>query len=61
MVSIPIETLKTGSTPSQPKEEKGFVLVSIPPKGKCAVMNIYVDPDTGKLVVEYNDDPLDGG
>ena len=32
-------------------EEK---LPSKPPSGKCKVTNIYVDPDTGKMVVCYD-------
>jgi len=31
--------------------------MSVPPQGKCKVTNLYVDPDTGKLVVEYSDIP----
>lgn len=27
----------------------------VPPPGKLQVVNIYVDPDTGKLVIEYED------
>jgi len=30
---------------------------SIPPPGKCKVVNIYVDPSTNKLVIEYDDTP----
>jgi len=33
------------------------ILVSAPPKGKCLVTNLYVDPDTGKLILEYEDTP----
>ena len=29
-----------------------------PPTGKCQVTNLYVDPDTGRLVVEYDDTPV---
>jgi hypothetical protein len=28
---------------------------STPPSGKRSVTNVYVDPATGKLVVEYDD------
>jgi len=30
---------------------------SSPPSGMCRVTNLYVDPATGKLVVEYDDTP----
>jgi len=30
---------------------------SSPPSGKCRVINLYVDPATGKLVVEWDDIP----
>lgn len=30
---------------------------SNPPSGMCAVTNLFVDPETGKLEVEYNDIP----
>jgi len=33
------------------------VVASAPPPGKCKVTNIYVDPDTGKLVIKYDDAP----
>jgi len=28
---------------------------STPPSGKRAVTNVYIDPATGKLIVEYDD------
>ena len=28
------------------------------PAGKCQVVNLYVDPSTGRLVVEYDDQPV---
>ena len=31
--------------------------VSNPPSGKCKVTNLFVDPVTGKLVVEYDNTP----
>ena len=34
-----------------------FVLSS-PPSGYCKVKNLYVDPGTGKVVVEYDDTPI---
>lgn len=35
-----------------------FTMVrSSPPPGKLRVINLYVDPTTGKLVVEYEDTP----
>jgi len=30
-------------------------IVSVPPLGKLKVKNLYVDPDTGKLKVDYDD------
>jgi hypothetical protein len=30
-------------------------VVSIPPSNKLSVKNLYVDPDTGKLMIEYDD------
>ena len=29
-----------------------------PPTGKCRVVNMYVDPLTGRLIVEYDDQPV---
>ena len=37
---------------------EGGVIVSAPPTTKCRVTNLYVDPDTGKLVIEYDDIPM---
>ena len=37
----------------------GALLVSKPPSGKCKVINIYVDPDTGKTIVEYENTPVE--
>ena len=34
------------------------VIESEPPSGKCKVTNLYVDPNTEKLVVEYDDQPV---
>ena len=33
-------------------------LKSVPPSGKCKVTNIYVDPVTGKVIVDYDDTPV---
>jgi len=33
-------------------------LTVAPPTGKYQVTNLYVDPDTGRLVVEYDDTPV---
>ena len=30
---------------------------SNPPVGKCKITNIYVDPITGKTIIEYEDTP----
>jgi hypothetical protein len=32
--------------------------ISTPPPGNCKVTNIYVDPETGKLVIIYEDIPV---
>jgi len=34
------------------------IIPSDPPAGKLQVKNLYVDPDTGKLEVEYEDTPV---
>ena len=36
----------------------GVALISNPPSGKCKVTNIYVDPVTGKTVIEYENVPV---
>lgn len=36
---------------------KKITVESLPPTGKFKVVNLYVDPDTGKCVVEYDDTP----
>lgn len=41
------------STVSESEKE----VKSEPPTGKYQVKNLYVDPATGKLVVEYEDTP----
>lgn len=33
-------------------------IASTPPSGKYKVVNLYVDPVTGKLFVEYDDTPV---
>lgn len=40
------------------KGDKGDPL-SVPPAGCCKVTNIYVNPQTGKLVVVYDDTPAE--
>ena len=42
-----------------PSGESSVVIVSVPPNGKYKVTNIYVDPDTGRTVVEYDDTPAE--
>lgn len=32
-----------------------FEAICVPPPGYCEVVNLYVDPETQKLVVEYED------
>jgi hypothetical protein len=33
-------------------------ILSNPPSGKCKITNIYIDPVTGKTVVEYDTVPV---
>ena len=33
------------------------IVLSNPPKGKFLVKNLYIEPTTGKLIVEYDDVP----
>lgn len=35
-----------------------LLIVSNPPEGKCKVVNLYVDPATGKLTIEWDDVPV---
>jgi len=37
------------------RTEEALVVKSIPPKGKYEVVNVYVDPKTGRMTVEYDD------
>lgn len=39
-------------------EEKFDGLTSSPPSGKCKVTNLYVDPVSGKLTIEYDNNPV---
>ncbi len=32
--------------------------ISDPPSGKCRVVNVYIDPATGRVIVEYDDVPI---
>jgi len=34
------------------------IIVSLPPVGKCRILNIYWDPETEKAVFEYDDQPV---
>lgn len=34
-------------------------IATVPPKGKSEVENLYVDPSTAKLTVEYEDTPVE--
>jgi len=34
------------------------ILVSLPPSGKCRILNIYWDPVSEKAVFEYEDTPI---
>jgi len=44
--------------PKKYKGEKGDP-ISIPPEGFCKIENLYVDPNTGKLVVVFDDKPIE--
>jgi len=37
-----------------------IIPISSPPVGMCRVTNIYVDPETGKFVVLYDNTPKGG-
>lgn len=39
-----------------PAVESGGKVESRPPNGYLRVLNIYIDPVTGKLVIEYEDE-----
>jgi len=39
-------------------QELDAIVPSDPPAGKLQVKNLFVDPDTGKLEVEYEDTPV---
>jgi hypothetical protein len=41
-------------------ESSSDVVTSNPPVGKCRVVNLYVDPETKKLIVAYDDTPEGG-
>jgi hypothetical protein len=34
-----------------------YILISDPPPGKMKITNMYYDPDVGKIVVKYDDNP----
>jgi len=40
-----------------PDGEEFPMLKSAPPSGKCKITNLYVDPVTGKVVIQYDDTP----
>lgn len=42
-----------------PTAEQLGAIVTSPPSGKCKVTNLFVDPSTGKLAVEYEDTPIE--
>ena len=44
----------------RPQPELTKVLVLETPENKCRVINLYVDPETGKLIVEYENIPKEG-
>lgn len=33
-------------------------ICSRPPSGMCQVTGLYVNPETGKIIVEYDDEPV---
>ena len=47
--TVVLESINTGGEDS---------LGSVPPSGKCKVTNIYVDPLTEKLTIEYDNTPI---
>jgi len=34
------------------------IVTSVPPSGKCRIVNLYYDPVTDKAIVEYEDNPI---
>lgn len=43
--------------PSGWEREPLLMPESKPPSGKCKIINIYIDPETGKVVIEYDKTP----
>ena len=39
------------------KKSVSSVVVSAPPENMCRVVNIYINPSTNKLVVDWDDSP----
>jgi hypothetical protein len=37
---------------------EGPVVVSVPPPGKSQVINVFIDPETQIVTIEYNDVPM---
>jgi len=42
----------------KPTDTETKPVVSNPPQGMCKVVNIYINPQTGKLVADYDDVPV---
>lgn len=58
MADAAVRKLQDRITWSDGTEQVSAGLTSKPPSGKYRVVNFYVDPVTGKLVVEYEDTPV---
>lgn len=53
-----IEEHKAAKNPHNITLDTTGVICGDPPKGKCKVTNLFVDPSTGRLEVEYEDEPV---
>jgi hypothetical protein len=54
MSDIPLSRFKVPGT--LPPGDNATIR-SIPPTGKCAILNMYWDPDEQKVIYEYEDEP----
>ena len=53
-----IKIVKVGiQGPQGPPSPTVDMIASKPPTGTCKVINLYINPTTGKMVVEYDDTP----
>ncbi len=53
-----VRKTETKITFADDTEQTTAGFISKPPSGKYKVVNIYVDPTTGKVVVQYEDTPV---